>query len=170
MQPARDLQAPAHAAGEGHAPVASRRSHRPTISSTWRIRAGDERGVDAVELGVQPQVLLGGEVAVERRVLEDEADVAADVVALARRRRGRRRARCPTVGVASVQSMLIVVVLPAPLGPRKPKTSPGGDLEATPRTASTSPKDLRRSSTSIAGAMAVRRAENATATECTCRM
>ena len=63
--------------------VALRRSHSPTISSTWRMRSGDERGVDAVELGVQAQVLLGGRVAVERRVLEDEADVATDVVAIA---------------------------------------------------------------------------------------
>ena len=42
----------------------------------------DDAGVDAVQLGVQAQVLLGGEVDVERGVLEDEADVAADVVAL----------------------------------------------------------------------------------------
>ena len=45
----------------------------------------------------------------------------------------------PDVGVASVQSTLIVVLLPAPLGPRKPKTSPGGTVNDTPRTASTSP-------------------------------
>src|SRR5688572_20598228 len=57
----------------------------------------------------------------------------------------------PEVGEASVQSMLIVVLLPAPLGPRKPKTSPGGTVKDTPRTASTSPKDLTRSTTSMAG-------------------
>ena len=49
----------------------------------------DDAGVDAVQLGVQPQVLLGGEVDVQRGVLEDQADVAAHVVALARRRRSR---------------------------------------------------------------------------------
>ena len=106
------------------------------------MRAGDERGVDAVELGVQAQVLLGRQVAVERRVLEHEADVAAHVVALADDVVARRRARCRAVGLASVQSMLIVVVLPAPLGPRKPKTSPASTSKLTPRTASTSPKDL----------------------------
>ena len=42
----------------------------------------DDAGVDAVQLGVQPQVLLGGEVDVQRGVLEDQADVAAHVVAL----------------------------------------------------------------------------------------
>ena len=36
----------------------------------------------AVELAVEAQVLLGGEVDVERRVLEDQADAAADVVPL----------------------------------------------------------------------------------------
>src|SRR3954447_3445669 len=56
----------------------------------------------------------------------------------------------PEVGFASVQSMLIVVVLPAPLGPRKPNTSPGATSKLTPRTASSSPKDLRSSSTSTA--------------------
>ena len=95
--------------------------------------------VDAVELGVQAQVLLGGEVAVERRVLEDQADVAAHVVALGDDVVAGDAARCRTVGLASVQSMLIVVVLPAPLGPRKPKTSPGATVNETPRTASTSP-------------------------------
>src|SRR5436305_5393315 len=59
----------------------------------------------------------------------------------------------PAVGVVSVQSMLIVVVLPAPLGPRKPNTSPGATSKLTPRTACTSPKSLTSSLTSIAGAV-----------------
>ena len=89
-----------------------------------------ERRLDAVELGVQAQVLLGAQVAVERLVLEHEADVAADVVALADRRRGRRRGALPPVGFASVQSMLMVVVLPAPFGPEEAEDLTGGDLEA----------------------------------------
>src|ERR1700743_2892603 len=56
----------------------------------------------------------------------------------------------PALGLVSVQSMLIVVVLPAPLGPRKPKTSPVPTSKPTPLTASKSPKDLRRSVTEIA--------------------
>ena len=55
---------------------------RSTISSIWSHPGRDDAGVDAVQLGVQAEVLLGGEVDVERRVLEDEADVAAHVVAL----------------------------------------------------------------------------------------
>ena len=36
----------------------------------------------------------------------------------------------------SVQRMFMVVVLPAPLGPRKPKTSPSPTSKETPLTAS----------------------------------
>ena len=67
----------------------SRRSARSTISSIWSHPGRDDAGVDAVQLGVEPEVLLGGEVAVQRRVLEDQADVAAHVVALGGRRRSR---------------------------------------------------------------------------------
>ena len=94
------------------------------------MRGGDERGVDAVELGVQAQVLLGGQVAVERRVLEDEADVAADVVALARRRRGRRRARCPPVGSRERAEHVDRRRLAGAVGPEEAEDLAGGDLEA----------------------------------------
>src|SRR5271167_3448471 len=46
--------------------------------------------------------------------------------------------------------MLIVVVLPAPLGPRKPNTSPVATSKSTPRTACTSPNVLTRLLTVIA--------------------
>ena len=78
---ARDLQAPSHAAGVGLdrlvTPVPEVDHLEHLAHPRW-----DDPGVDAVELGVQAEVLLGGEVAVERRVLEHEADVPADVVAL----------------------------------------------------------------------------------------
>jgi hypothetical protein len=57
----------------------------------------------------------------------------------------------PRVGFISVQSMLIVVDLPAPLGPRNPNTSPVATSKSTPRTASTSSKDLTRPFTAMAG-------------------
>ena len=50
----------------------------------------------------------------------------------------------PAVGRASVQRMLMVVDLPAPFGPRKPKVSPGSTRKSTPRTASTSPYRFSR--------------------------
>jgi hypothetical protein len=45
----------------------------------------------------------------------------------------------PEVGFARVHRILIVVDLPAPLGPRKPKVSPGWTSKLMPRTASTCP-------------------------------
>src|SRR5579884_4021922 len=44
---------------------------------------------------------------------------------------------CPLVGASSVDSMRIVVVLPAPLGPRNPKIWFSPTARSTPRTAST---------------------------------
>src|SRR5215813_10997922 len=54
----------------------SRRSHRPTISITCRIRG------HAVQGRVEAQVLRTGEVVVQRGVLEDQAYVASHRVAL----------------------------------------------------------------------------------------
>jgi hypothetical protein len=45
----------------------------------------------------------------------------------------------------------MVVVLPAPLVPRKPKTSPRSTWKSIPRTASWSPYFLRSPLTTIAG-------------------
>ncbi len=45
----------------------------------------------------------------------------------------------PDVGLSSVQSTEMVVDLPAPLGPRKPKISPRFTRRLMPRTASTAP-------------------------------
>ena len=52
------------------------------MSSTWAMRSVDRVPRHAVQLAVEAQVLLGGQVRVEGRVLEDQADVAADLVAL----------------------------------------------------------------------------------------
>jgi hypothetical protein len=43
----------------------------------------------------------------------------------------------PEVGNTLVMSTPMVVVLPAPLGPRRPKISPGRTLKVTPSTALT---------------------------------
>ena len=51
----------------------------------------------------------------------------------------------PEVGSSSVMSILIVVVLPAPLGPSRPKSSPRSTSNEIPRTASTSFFAPRRS-------------------------
>src|SRR5580765_1040858 len=47
--------------------------------------------------------------------------------------------------------MRMVVDLPAPLGPRKPKKLPRGTSRSTPSTAGLKPYDLRRPRTRMAG-------------------
>ena len=51
----------------------------------------------------------------------------------------------PAVGGSSVHSIRTVVVLPAPLGPRKPNTSPCETVRSMSRTASIPPLNVRRS-------------------------
>jgi hypothetical protein len=57
----------------------------------------------------------------------------------------------PLLGSVSVVIIRTVVVLPAPLGPSKPRTVPGGTAKLTWSTAVFSPKRLTRSIASIAG-------------------
>src|SRR4051812_40594782 len=61
----------------------------------------------------------------------------------------------PLVGRSSVVSILIVVDLPAPLGPRKAKISPRCTENEIASTAVTAPNFLLSSATSIIGALAV---------------
>ena len=57
----------------------------------------------------------------------------------------------PEVGMARVHRILIVVDLPAPLGPRKPNVSPDLTSKSIPRTASISPYRLVSPLTRTAG-------------------
>src|SRR6266566_5240103 len=59
--------------------------------------------------------------------------------------------RVPLVGCKSVVSILMVVVLPAPLGPRNAKTSPGRTSKETSLTATTSPNDFTTIFTRVIG-------------------
>ena len=127
----------------------SRRSARPTIASIWSIRAGMTPGSMPYRSACSRRFCSA---------VRWPSSVGSWKTRPMWRRTASRWATTskpltravPDVGSARVQSMLIVVLLPAPLGPRKPKTSPGGTLNETPRTASTSPYDLTRSSTSMA--------------------
>src|SRR5713226_10580323 len=57
----------------------------------------------------------------------------------------------PAVGASKPVSILMVVDLPAPLGPRKPKNWPGATLRFTSSTATRSPKRRVRFSVEMAG-------------------
>src|SRR2546430_169627 len=56
----------------------------------------------------------------------------------------------PAVGRVKSSIARIVVLFPAPLGPRKPKISPCATLNEIPLTARTAPYDLAKPSTSMA--------------------
>src|SRR6186997_1677506 len=58
----------------------------------------------------------------------------------------------PEVGFSRPQSMRIVVDLPAPLAPRKPKISPASTVRLTPSTAVKAPKRFVRPASSTAAA------------------
>ena len=115
-----------------------RRSHSPTISITWRMPPATRRARHPVQLGVQAQVLLGRQIAVERRVLEDEADVAPHVVAFAhdvvpgdvRRAAARPHERAEHADRRR---------LARPVGPEEAERLAGGTSKSMPRTASISP-------------------------------
>ena len=62
----------------------------------------------------------------------------------------------PDVGRESPRIMSMVVVLPAPLGPRNATTSPGSSTRSTPRTAWTDPKSLDTPVSPTAGTLVVR--------------
>src|SRR2546423_4121265 len=59
----------------------------------------------------------------------------------------------PLVGWTRPQSIRMVVVLPAPFAPRKPKIVPGAILKERSRTASVAPTDLLRRSRRMAGSL-----------------
>src|ERR687893_692685 len=63
---------------------------------------------------------------------------------------GKTTALSILVGEERPTRILRAVVLPAPLGPRKPKTLPGGTSRSRPRRACTRPKSFVRPRASIA--------------------
>jgi len=81
QQPAGDLQPPHHTAGEGLdpavPPVPQIHHVQDRLQSLRDLRAGHP-----VQLGVEAEVPLSRQIAVERRVLEHQPDRPADLVAL----------------------------------------------------------------------------------------
>ncbi len=92
-----------------------------------------EAEVEAVEV----DVFEDGAGAVERVVLGHDADASGGRVAGAATTSMPAMRTRPEVGRARVVQMLMVVVLPAPLGPSRPKSSPSRTLRSMPSTATT---------------------------------
>src|SRR3954470_6851212 len=61
----------------------------------------------------------------------------------------------PELGASNPVSILMVVDLPAPLGPRKPKNCPGATRRLTPSTATSSPKRRVRDWVEMLGARSI---------------
>jgi hypothetical protein len=90
---------------------------------------------DAVEEAEDAEVLGDGEVPRERRVDGGEVGALQRLAAL----RGEVEPVDADVGESTPRIMSMVVVLPAPFGPRSPTISPGATRNDTPSTARRSP-------------------------------
>ena len=87
---------------------------------------------------VQDEVLPHRQLGIEREGLRHVADPAPDPCR-SHRPTGRTARACPSVGGSRPVSIFIVVVLPQPLEPRKPKISPRSIRKFTWSTAMKSP-------------------------------
>ena len=86
---AGEIERPAHAAREGADAVVAAVAQPEQRSAPRRCAAQPSRSREAVEARAVAQILLGGEIEVERRLLEDDPDAACA------RPAGPRRRPCP---------------------------------------------------------------------------
>ena len=121
QQRAPEREAPPQAARERAGPV----PRGPRAPQLRHLRHAPVAVRHAEEVGREAEVLADGELVVERRLLRDDPDPAAD---RGRERRADRLA-APAHGAARRRlrpaTGLITVVLPAPFGPRRPTMVPG---------------------------------------------
>ena len=111
-------------------PAICRSASDPRLPADSRISSARSSGGHAVKLGVNQQIFLGGQLRIGRQRLRNHADGIAHAVRRPCARRGPRTRAVPAVGGVSVVSMRISVVLPAPLGPSRPKISPCSTVKA----------------------------------------
>jgi hypothetical protein len=89
--------------------------------------AFDARVGDAVDAGVEFEGFAGGQIPPELVLLAEQQRELAAVTVFAFPRHIAQHRASPPVGYSRPASILSVVVLPAPFGPRKPTSSPGLD-------------------------------------------
>ena len=158
QQDARDLDAPAHAARilrRGLVGALAQRHQRQRLVDA-RAR---QRARQTVERGAQPQVLArrsasdpGSAPGTRRPGARGSAvSAATDRPAVERQRPGVRAAAGPA-------SRRNAVVLPAPLGPSRPNSSPGATSKLTPSSACARAEAARQSVDAQAGERRGRRA------------
>ena len=135
--------------GDGDAALeALRQRLDPLLQHGGELRLLDRGGdaplgllaVEAADLGDEGEEGARRHVAVAGRTLGQVAELALRQLGMTRARRRRRCGRCPRPAPGSPSSIFMVVDLPAPLGPRKPSTSPCWTCSEMPSTARISPK------------------------------
>ncbi len=107
------------------------------------------RWLHLMEPAMVLKVLCAGEVDIEVQHLRHHADRPLDAREDRQSHRDPATDAVPDVGDRSVVSMRIVVVFPAPFGPRRPKTSPLPTVKLIDCTAPRVPKYLVRLRVSI---------------------
>ena len=107
---------------------------------------------------MQLEVLAHRELGIEREGLRHVADAPAQLDVAGVDRPGRRAAPRLRVGGSSPVSIFMVVVLPQPFEPTKPKISPRSMVKLTWSTAVKSPKRRVRSRATMTGASPASRA------------
>ena len=131
--------------GRSAASVSANRSSSSSARGAITARGSCPRIAD------HPQVLAAGEVRVDGGVLTGEPDAPRTACGLAHDVAPSTSAR-PASGCRIVASMRTAVVLPAPLGPRRPKTVPSSTSRSMPsRACSVAEPLLRGPRTTIAG-------------------
>ena len=109
----------------------------------------DIGGGDALQLADEGEVLGDLHFGVDRRRFRQVADALLDLHAGSPARRSRRRWPCPAVGGRKQVRTRIVVVFPAPFGPRKPTICPFSTSKEMLSTATVRAYRLVRPSTLI---------------------
>ena len=143
---ARDVEPPLHAARESlHRLVGAIGRGRSTRAPT-STRSASVRRRDAVERAEDLEVLARREQRIDARAPAARRRAPARVLPAAHRppeQPDRRRASSRTRPAMA----RISVVLPAPLGPSRPSSSPASSASEAPSSAGVLPKDLRASRT-----------------------
>ena len=134
----REVEPAAHAAGVGGRRLVGRVDEVEPLEQLGGAPAA-LGAAEVVQVGHQDQVLRAGEQVVDGRELAGDADRGAHRVGVARRGRGRRRARSPPSAPIRVERIWTIVVLPAPFGPSSAKTVPSATSRSTPSSTTWSP-------------------------------
>ena len=117
-------------------------------SSASSIRCLRVAPFDPVQAAEEIEILPGRQVGIDGQILRDRLPVLLRNSRLFGRQLAPVKPDRPESGARRPTTMFIVVDLPAPLGPKRPKTSPAATEKLTSSTATRLPKVFRRLQTS----------------------